>query len=60
VFYYSDTLIRLFPERFWRDAFIAVGLLAAAQAAALLYLSRPQAPTPAAVTATKRGRPKKN
>lgn len=27
-FYYSDTLIRLFPERFWRDTFIAVGLLA--------------------------------
>jgi integral membrane protein (TIGR01906 family) len=27
-FLYSDTLIRLFPERFWRDAFLAVGLLA--------------------------------
>ncbi len=27
-FHYSDTLIRLFPERFWRDAFLAVGLLA--------------------------------
>lgn len=27
-FYYSDTLIRLFPERFWRDTFIAVGVLA--------------------------------
>lgn len=26
-FLYSDTLIRLFPERFWRDTFIAVGLL---------------------------------
>lgn len=25
-FYTSDTLIRLFPMRFWRDAFIAVGL----------------------------------
>ena len=23
-FYYSDTLIRLFPERFWRDAFLLV------------------------------------
>ncbi len=22
IFYYSDTLIRLFPERFWRDAFL--------------------------------------
>jgi uncharacterized membrane protein len=27
-FFYSDTLIRLFPERFWRDTFIAVGVLA--------------------------------
>ncbi|GAB4524481.1 MAG: TIGR01906 family membrane protein [Anaerolineales bacterium] len=24
LFYYSDTLIRLFPERFWRDAFLLV------------------------------------
>ncbi|RMF47455.1 MAG: TIGR01906 family membrane protein [Anaerolineae bacterium] len=24
MFYYSDTLIRLFPERFWRDAFLMV------------------------------------
>jgi len=28
-FLYSDTLIRLFPERFWRDTFIAVGVVAA-------------------------------
>lgn len=28
-FYYSDTLIRLLPERFWRDTFLVVGLLAA-------------------------------
>jgi len=27
-FYTSDTLIRLFPMRFWRDAFIFVGVLA--------------------------------
>jgi len=27
VFNYSDTLIRLFPERFWRDIFIIVGSL---------------------------------
>lgn len=26
-FYYSDTLIRLFPERFWRDTFLMVGFL---------------------------------
>jgi integral membrane protein (TIGR01906 family) len=25
LFYYSDTLIRLFPMRFWQDAFILVG-----------------------------------
>lgn len=28
LFYYSDTLIRLFPERFWRDIFIYVGAFA--------------------------------
>ncbi|HLE14674.1 MAG TPA: TIGR01906 family membrane protein, partial [Anaerolineales bacterium] len=26
VFNFSDTLIRLFPERFWRDAFLAIAL----------------------------------
>jgi integral membrane protein (TIGR01906 family) len=25
LFYYSDSLIRLFPMRFWRDAFILTG-----------------------------------
>src|SRR4030067_1384188 len=25
IFEYSDTLIRLFPERFWRDAFLVIG-----------------------------------
>ena len=34
-FYYSDTLIRLFPERFWRDTFIAIGLLAGGSGLAL-------------------------
>lgn len=28
LFSFSDTLIRLFPIRFWRDAFVAVGVLA--------------------------------
>jgi integral membrane protein (TIGR01906 family) len=28
MFQYSDTLIRLFPERFWKDLFIYVGTLA--------------------------------
>jgi len=27
LFYYSDTLIRLFPLRFWRDAFAIMGVL---------------------------------
>jgi integral membrane protein (TIGR01906 family) len=35
IFYYSDTLIRLFPERFWRDIFIYVGLFALAGGLAL-------------------------
>ena len=26
-FEYSDTLIRLFPERFWRDTFLILGLI---------------------------------
>ena len=34
-FLYSDTLIRLFPERFWRDTFIAVGVLAGGAGLAL-------------------------
>ncbi len=28
IFLYSDTLIRLFPIRFWQDAFLAAGLIA--------------------------------
>lgn len=28
-FLYSDTLIRLFPERFWQDTFLVVGVLSA-------------------------------
>jgi len=28
LFLYSDTLIRLFPMRFWQDAFLAVGVIA--------------------------------
>jgi len=30
LFLYSDTLIRLFPMRFWQDAFLAVGVIALA------------------------------
>lgn len=42
VFFYSDTLIRLFPERFWRDTFIAVGLLAGGAGALLAVLIKPK------------------
>ena len=40
-FFYSDTLIRLFPERFWRDAFIAIGLLAGLPGALAGWIFRP-------------------
>lgn len=42
VFFYSDTLIRLFPERFWRDTFIAVGMLAGSAGALLGLLVKPK------------------
>jgi integral membrane protein (TIGR01906 family) len=32
LFYYSDTLIRLFPMRLWQDAFIAMGVLTGSMA----------------------------
>jgi integral membrane protein (TIGR01906 family) len=39
-FLFSDTLIRLFPERFWRDTFLAVGLLSGGAGLALGILLR--------------------
>jgi integral membrane protein (TIGR01906 family) len=39
-FYYSDTLIRLFPERFWRDTFIVVGSLAVGIGLAVAFGAR--------------------
>jgi integral membrane protein (TIGR01906 family) len=36
-FLFSDTLIRLTPERFWRDTFIAVGVIAGGIGLALWY-----------------------
>jgi len=36
----SDTLIRLFPERFWQDTFLALVLLAGGMGVALWYLMR--------------------
>jgi integral membrane protein (TIGR01906 family) len=42
-FYYSDTLIRLFPMRFWSDAFLYAGVLALAIGLALGLGLRPKA-----------------
>lgn len=38
-FLWSDTLIRLFPERFWRDMFIYIGLMTAAFGLIILWLT---------------------
>jgi len=40
LFEYSDTLIRLFPERFWRDIFIYVGLFSLATGLGLYFIFR--------------------
>jgi integral membrane protein (TIGR01906 family) len=41
-FYTSDTLIRLFPERFWMDTFIIVGGIAALGGLALIIIGNKQ------------------
>jgi integral membrane protein (TIGR01906 family) len=41
-FYTSDTLIRLFPMRFWQDAFIAVGLISVVIGLLLVLLCKPK------------------
>ena len=38
-FAYSDTLIRLFPEQFWFDAALAVGLLTVTGASSLIFVT---------------------
>lgn len=40
IFEWSDTLIRLFPMRFWRDAFIMVGMVTVSGALLSSYLGR--------------------
>ncbi len=40
LFRYSDTLIRLFPERFWRDTFLWLAGMTAAEAALLWGVAR--------------------
>ena len=37
-FAFSDTLIRLFPERFWFDAAIGIGLLSSAAAIIIIFI----------------------
>ena len=37
LFYYSDTLIRLFPIRFWQDAFLWAAILALGGGAGLAF-----------------------
>lgn len=37
LFYYSDTLIRLFPIRFWQDAFLAAAVIALAGGLGLAF-----------------------
>lgn len=44
-FAFSDTLIRLFPERFWFDAAIAIGILNSAAAILMLLLMRRKRPS---------------
>lgn len=42
MFYWEDTLIRLFPERFWRDIFIYIGVLSGGVGLlAWLFLRKP-------------------
>lgn len=45
-FPFSDTLIRLFPEKLWQDVFITVGAIALAGALALIVLFRKPAFAP--------------
>ncbi len=40
IFNYSDSLIRLFPLRFWRDAFILMGVITIGGAGLLWWLER--------------------
>ncbi len=43
LFYHSDTLIRLFPIRFWQDTFIIVGVIAVGGGLGLALGLRPKA-----------------
>ena len=41
-FSYSDTFIRLFPQRFWQDAFLWIGTITIIEALWLISLTRPK------------------
>jgi integral membrane protein (TIGR01906 family) len=41
-FLWSDTLIRLFPERFWRDTFLVVGVITTILGLAFWFAFRPR------------------
>ena len=45
-FPYSDTLIRLFPIRFWRDSFIAVGVITILISVFFIFLGKNQVEQP--------------
>jgi len=47
IFSYSDTLIRLFPLRFWQDAFILEGIIVVGLSTLILVLTRPKQKEPA-------------
>lgn len=40
IFNYSDTLIRLFPLRFWQDGFILMGIVTIAGAVILIWINK--------------------
>jgi len=40
LFLYTDTLIRLFPLRFWQDGFIAMGILTLLSAGLLIWIDK--------------------
>jgi len=42
LFFYSDTLIRLFPIRFWQDAFLSVGLITLFGSLLLIITMKPK------------------
>jgi integral membrane protein (TIGR01906 family) len=42
LFFYSDTLIRLFPMRFWQDAFLMIGIIALGCSLALIFGLKPK------------------